>query len=245
MAQETSAACSLLEWDSSFFGFRIGQAAREKLSPRRGQAILEWSQANSVRCLYFLADPKSAETADAAHRLDFKFIDVRVQLSLEGHVQNGFKASEFELRPTRASDIAALQVIAREAHQDSRFFFDINFPRARAQDLFSTWIAADCKGRADKVFTVDRKSSGPLGYVTCNLNRNSDTGRIGLVGVAAEFRGKGVGKMLISGALQWFRSVGVQKVSVVTQMRNVAAQRLYQAAGFRTDSVGVWYHRWF
>jgi hypothetical protein len=63
MAQETSAVCLLLEWDSSFFGFRIGQAAGETLSSRRGQAILEWSQANSVRCLYFLADPKSAQTA--------------------------------------------------------------------------------------------------------------------------------------------------------------------------------------
>src|SRR4029453_4440210 len=199
MATETSAHCSLLNWDSSFFGFPIARVMSETLSQKSGRAIIEWSQANSVRCLYFLADPKSAETADAAHRLDFKFIDVRVELSLEGDVQNGFKASEFELRPARASDIAGLQVIAREAHQDSRFFFDTNFPRARAEDLFATWIAKDCKGRADKVLTVGGKSSGPLGYVTCNLNRNSDTGRIGLVGVAAEFRGKGAGKTLISG----------------------------------------------
>ncbi|PYL79693.1 MAG: hypothetical protein DMF21_11780 [Verrucomicrobia bacterium] len=106
-------------------------------------------------------------------------------------------------------------------------------------------MAKDCAGRADKVLTVERGSSGPLGYITCNLSKDSNTGRIGLVGVASEFRGKGVGKTLICGALQWFCSVGAQKIAVVTQMRNVAAQRLYQRAGFRTESVRVWYHRWF
>ena len=33
--------------------------------------------------------------------------------------------------------------------------------------------------------------------------------------------------------------------SVVTQGRNVAAQRLYQSAGFRTAAVQLWHHCWF
>ena len=235
----------MLEWDSYFFGFPIAQVAGEILSEKDGEAILEWSQANSVRCLYFLANPNSAETADLAQRFGFKFVDVRIQLSLGVSVPSTPKVRKFVLRPVRAPDVAALQAIAREAHQDSRFFFDTNFPRERAEGLFATWIAKDCEGRADKVLTAESGNGGPLGYITCNLGKDSHTGRIGLVGVAAKSRGKGLGKMLISEALGWFRSVGVQKVSVVTQMRNVAAQRLYQAAGFRTEKVMVWYHRWF
>src|SRR6266581_4191699 len=227
MAADTSAECSLLEWDSSFFGFPIAQAASQTLSEGSGRAMLEWSQANSVRCLYLLADPNSTQTAGLAHRLDFKFVDVRVQLSLEIGAPNASKVQESRARTAREPDIPALQAIAR------------------AEDLFATWIAKDCAGWADKVLTVERGSSGPLGYITCNLSKDSNTGRIGLVGVASEFRGKGVGKTLISGALQWFCSVGAQKIAVVTQMRNVAAQRLYQRGGFRTESVRVWYHRWF
>jgi len=244
MAPDTSAECSLLEWDSSFFGFPIAQAASQTLSEGSGRAMLEWSQANSIRCLYLLADANSTQTAGWAHRLDFKFVDVRVQLSLEIGAPNASKVQESRARTAQEPDIPALQAIARGAHQDSRFFFDTNFPRARAEDLFATWIAKDCAGRADKVL-VERDSRGPLGYITCNLDKDSNTGRIGLVGVASEFRGKGVGKTLICGALQWFRSVGAQKIAVITQMRNVAAQRLYQGAGFRTESVRVWYHRWF
>jgi hypothetical protein len=33
-------------------------------------------------------------------------------------------------------------------------------------------------------------------------------------------------------------------VRVVTQGRNVRAQRLYQAHGLLTRSIGLWFHRW-
>src|ERR1700756_5783728 len=123
MAPDTSAECSLLEWDSSFFGFPIAQAASQTLSEGSGRAMLEWSQANSVRCLYLLANPNSTQTAVLAHRLDLKFVDVKVHLSLEFGVPNASNAQQSEVRSTRESDIPGLQAIARGAHQDSRFFF--------------------------------------------------------------------------------------------------------------------------
>jgi dTDP-4-amino-4,6-dideoxy-D-galactose acyltransferase len=245
MTQEPSAPCSLLEWDSAFFGFRVAQVTGDTLSEKMGRAILEWSQAQAIRCLYFLADASSSQTAEAAHQLGFKMVDVRIQFTLEGKRPSTAIVPEVALRTPRASDVPALEIIARGAHQDSRFFFDGCFPRTRAEDLFATWIARDCAGRADTVFAASREGSGPAGYITCNLIKDSNTGRIGLVGVSSESRGKGFGKALVSGALEWFWSLGVEKVAVVTQLRNVAAQRLYQAMGFRTEEVKVWYHRWF
>jgi ribosomal protein S18 acetylase RimI-like enzyme len=237
--------CLLLEWDSAFFGFRVAQVAGEILSESTGQALLEWCEAHSLRCLYFLADPNSAQTADVAHRLNFNMVDVRVQLSLKRGLLDSTTVAGFDLRTARSSDLAALQAIARGAHRDSRFFFDRHFPKARAEELFATWIAADCAGRADRVFILDRKGIGAVAYITCNLTTGLNAGRIGLVGVASEFRGVGLGTALVSGALNWFWSVDARTVFVVTQGRNVAAQRLYQGAGFRTEDVKIWYHRWF
>ena len=45
-------------------------------------------------------------------------------------------------------------------------------------------------------------------------------------------------------ALDWFATQGVEKVTVVTQGRNGAAQRLYQRCGFVTGSIHLWYHKW-
>ena len=58
-------------------------------------------------------------------------------------------------------------------------------------------------------------------------------------------RGRGGGSALVQGALAWFADRGVTQVLVVTQGRNVGAQRLYQKAGFLTRKVELWYHRWF
>jgi ribosomal protein S18 acetylase RimI-like enzyme len=246
MSAELSAPCSLLEWDSDFFGFRIAQVVGETLSETKGQAVLEWSRAHAIRCLYFLGDASSPQTADVAQRLNFKMVDVRVELSSDRSLSNATPHPELKkIRTARASDVADLQAIARGAHRDSRFFFDSGFGQSRAEDLFAKWIAVDCAGRADTVLTLDRNGIGVTGYVTCNLITGQSAGRIGLVGVASDVRGKGLGKVLVSGALDWFCSAGVKMVFVVTQARNVAAQRLYQTLGFRTDNIKVWYHRWF
>jgi dTDP-4-amino-4,6-dideoxy-D-galactose acyltransferase len=152
---------------------------------------------------------------------------------------------ELKIRRTRASDVTHLQAIARGAHRESHFFFDSHFQQTRAENLFATWIALDCAGRADTVLTLERDGGAPVGYISCNLAKGWSAGRIGLVGVASEVRGKGLGKVLVFDALDWFSSIGVKMVFAATQARNVAAQRLYQALGFRTNSVKVWYHLWF
>ena len=36
----------------------------------------------------------------------------------------------------------------------------------------------------------------------------------------------------------------IKKLYVVTQGRNIRAQRLYQKNGFIIKSSGIWYHKW-
>ena len=86
-----------------------------------------------------------------------------------------------------------------------------------------------------------------VGYVTCHLKKDAKAqqGEIGLLAIGEEARGKGFGSCLVAAALDWFGEHGARQVSVVTQGRNVAAQKLYQRSGFVTDSVALWYHKWF
>jgi ribosomal protein S18 acetylase RimI-like enzyme len=83
----------------------------------------------------------------------------------------------------------------------------------------------------------------PVGYISCHLK--GQIGQIGLLGVSANAQGKGYGSQLIEAAFCWFAEHGAGEVSVVTQGRNVGAQRVYQKYGFLTKSVHLWYHRWF
>jgi ribosomal protein S18 acetylase RimI-like enzyme len=51
--------------------------------------------------------------------------------------------------------------------------------------------------------------------------------------VDPEYRGRGVGRLLLATALEFFRSRGVPRVVLSTAERNEAAQRLFASMGFR------------
>jgi len=53
------------------------------------------------------------------------------------------------------------------------------------------------------------------------------------------------GKSLLLVALDWFASQGAKEVRVVTQGKNIAAQRLYQRCGFVIRDLQLWYHKWY
>jgi len=147
------------------------------------------------------------------------------------------------VREFRPSDRGALCALARVSHTDTRFFFDGGFEAERCHALYQTWIEKSSNGYADAVWVAETER-GPSGYVSCHLSAEG-TGRIGLLAVHSEERGRGLARQLVSRALEYFGCKGMTSASVVTQGRNIAAQRLYQRCGFVTDSIQLWYHRWF
>ena len=237
--------CRLLEWDSEFFGFRIARAETDVLTAESASEIVRWCRDHAVVCLYFLARPDDSVTTSVAESEGFHLVDARVTLERSvGQPAISSRADETVLRPAYPDDRAALRAIARRSHRDSRFYADPLFPREKCDLLYETWIERSCDGWAQAVLVAELRGA-PCGYVTCHVDGPERAGRIGLVGVESEGQGQGVGTKLILGALGWFEGAGVERLSVVTQLRNVRAQRLYQRCGFITGSVALWYHKWF
>jgi dTDP-4-amino-4,6-dideoxy-D-galactose acyltransferase len=255
----------LLEWDSAFFGRRIARARLERLTPGTAAALDESAAAQAVDCLYLLTASDDPQTARLAEDHGYRFTDIR--LTFEAQLKATPPAPLHALRPARANDLPDLRVIAAGSYGLSRFYYDACFPRERCDALYATWIERSVGGWADSVLVAELPDSQGLpstdrpynpgngligGFISCHLRDTPDTGdtgtkrgEIGLVGVAEAARGQNVGGSLVSGALAWFAEHGAASVSVVTQGRNVAAQRLYQRGGFLTRSVQLWYHKWF
>jgi dTDP-4-amino-4,6-dideoxy-D-galactose acyltransferase len=153
------------------------------------------------------------------------------------------------LRRAAPADVPELRRIAAASHHDSRFYHDPHFDRGRCGELYSIWIE-NCCGDPDGAVLVAaaaRPAAGAgaiCGYVTAGLPPDGQ-GRIGLFAVAATAQGQGIGGRLIAAALEWLEDRGAATVSVVTQGRNVRAQRIYQQFGMRTRSLELWYHRWW
>jgi dTDP-4-amino-4,6-dideoxy-D-galactose acyltransferase len=256
--------CTLLPWDTEFFGFSIARVNGDTLVDDQVADIQEWCRAEGVRCLYFLARSGDPATIRAVASHGFSLVDLRLTLERDASHSSSLSAvgltspgiapsltgaggapTSSPIRPVCPADMAALQAIAQSAHRDTRFFSDPHFPRPLATAFYSTWIKLECQGRAQRVFVATGDEDEALGYISCHLDASGAVGQIGLMAVNRTAQGRGLGKVLVQAALAWFADQGVNQVSVVTQGGNIPAQRLYQSCGFRSASLRLWFHKWF
>ena len=239
---ERDPVCTYLEWDSQFFQRRIARLNRHRLDQATMAECAHWCRQHRIDCLYFLADSNDLETPRLAEANDFHLTDIRVTLE-RVVIPEDFAANSFDgFRHAREDDLRALRTIARTSHHDTRFYFDGHFEQEKCDLLYATWIENSFRGFAQAVLVAEADGE-PAAYLTCPLNDQAS--HIGLVGVGEGHRGKGLATKLVRAFLSWSREQGARRALVVTQGRNLPAQRLYQRNGFITSSVDLWYHRWF
>lgn len=69
------------------------------------------------------------------------------------------------------------------------------------------------------------------------------TGRVHMVGVSPESRGRGIGRQALVAGLGKLKQAGVEVVKLSVDSRNGSAIALYESIGFGTESTTVWYER--
>lgn len=241
---QTDVLCQYLAWDSAHFGQRIAKVTAVSLTPDTVQAIETWARQQQIDGLYLLLEASDYAAIHLAEANQFHLADLRLTMLCSQLVVPAPKPTAVAIRLSQPEDLPALQQIAATVHQNTRFFQDPHFDRQASQALYAAWITNSCQGQAQAVWVAEEAATRPLGYLSCHLGPDG-RGNIGLVGVAPEAQGKGIGGQLLRQALHWFAAEGATAVDVVTQGDNMAAQRLYQRYGFFSQRLQLWYHRWF
>ena len=81
------------------------------------------------------------------------------------------------------------------------------------------------------------------GFITLKIKR-PNLASIGLIGVNKNYQGNGYGSIIVKYLFYFLYKRNFKKLYVVTQGRNIKAQRLYQKNGFVIKSSEIWYHKW-
>jgi ribosomal protein S18 acetylase RimI-like enzyme len=234
--------CKLLDWDSSFFGFRVARFTAPALSPDTAGQALDWCAEHAVSTLYYLCPAADMASRRAAEDSGFHLTDIRYTLGVTFRSSGPASAPSTgagEIRPWQTADLPALKALAASSYRESRFYSDGFFPRDLCDRFYATWIERSCHGYDDRVW-VTSNATGVTGYITGSIR--DGVGHIGLLAMDERSRGLGGGFALVVHALEWFRQSGATAGQVVTQGSNVAAQRLYQRAGFVPCAMDLWYH---
>lgn len=227
-----TAALERLDWDSAHFGFPIARLVPERCDAF-GKAVTA-ARDGGIRCVYLLLDAADAARLDAAQAAGFRVRDVRVEL--ERRLDGAASAPPSGVHDALPDDVAALERIARERFTDARFFTDDGFPADRAAALYAAWLRRGLDTAERRVLVA--------GDAEGFLVAHTGTGTVELIAVAAGAEGHGYGAALVAAADAGFAAAGLERARVVTQARNVGAQRLYQRAGYRTSAVAYWLHWW-
>lgn len=217
----------LMTWDSEWWGVQVAKATHPDVD--------RWAAENTVGLMWLLVPSDRPEEAQEAEARGWRFMDVRVEFERWTEPRTG---GWYPIRSADVDDLSALVKIARSSHRITRFYADPSLDDDRCDDLYGAWITSSLNGWARTVLVI---GEDPLGYVT--VHEESGVASIGLIAVRADSRNEGVGRQLVLGALGYAHMIGCSQMTVVTQGRNVAAQRLFQKCGFRTESTALWFHK--
>lgn len=237
-----------LEWDSAFFGIRIGRVIAASATHDELCAQVQDADRQSYDCLYWLIDAGDRDSMRAAEGCGFQLVDVRMTYEWRDHTLAGLPADAEEsgakacVRPIESRDLPRVLALARGSHRDSRFFADGRFDEEKCGRLYEEWVRAGLCSPSKSVLVADRDGEA-AGYCVCERNADG-SGSIGLLAVDPRYHGQSFGTTLVRAALDGMHGQGAKTITVVTQGCNIRSQRLYQRCGFVTRSAQLWYHRW-
>lgn len=224
-----------LDWDSAFFGLRIA-----KVILAEGEGDLRLSdEADSLRerfDLVYVFSPVGGVHPTSSMRLVDRKATFSIKAPFHPFVCPAVK------RWNHPEVTEELMQLALASGQYSRFRLDDRFPRGSYERLYSHWIRQSVSGQiATDVFCFYQNDL-PVGLATLDLD--SEEGHVGLVAVDEAHRGQGIGRCLMEHVIGFCRQHPCKQLSVITQLDNLAACRLYERCGFHLESVQEVWHWW-
>ena len=140
------------------------------------------------------------------------------------------------IRPFRRRDTEAIVAITAEvfepASMDAMIEKMLGKPAADWRQIKCQSVRKELKDNPEGCFVAEFGGK-VVGYVTTAVNQLASRGGIPNLAVAAEAQGRGIGRLLLLRALEYFRSLALAQAKIETLACNEIGQHLYPSVGFR------------
>ncbi|UYZ63055.1 GNAT family N-acetyltransferase [Hymenobacter weizhouensis] len=230
-----------LSWDTDFLGFRVGRLHGSTLAQPQLEDLLAQARQAGYRLLYWFVAPTDAASARAAAAAGAILADRKIRLRLPVRPDQTTTLPPGIVSTTDFSP--ALQALAAQAGEYSRFQVDPHFGPDVYRRLYGEWLRRSLAGElAREVLVYQPQPSEPVqGFLTL-AEKNNCTEMV-LMAVDAAQRGRGIGAAFIEAARCRAAAWGHAAVQLTTQAANPAC-RLYQRQGFVLEHEEHVYHLW-
>ncbi len=232
-----------LNWDSDFFGYRIGKINISQLN--NFSTISEVIEKVNYKLIYLVIDEEfhtlslQKELEEANIRLVDEKVTFQQEISSNYTINTSSDDIQLYLSELTTSKLIDLSL---QSGVYSRFLVDENFVNDEYKKLYTAWVQNSVNGSiADKVIVAKREDQ-IIGLLTLSFkNIFSD---IGILAVDSDYRGQRIGKKLIKRVIIETKKKSLAQIKVVTQQRNSKACNFYIKQNFRPEKLEYIYHIW-
>jgi ribosomal protein S18 acetylase RimI-like enzyme len=195
-------------------------------APASGPSII------GVHLCSFVVSHQTSEIRGGAKRLDSSSFRKDSARKSDGFVL----MNNVSLRLYRTADLAAIKKLTIDSFAGVTIEENVEQALGVLNGHDWRWRKArhldeDAAANAAGIFVAEAQNR-VVGYITTRIDREAGKGRIPNLAVAAEFRGEGLGRLLIERALEYFRAEGLVYAVIETMAQNAVGQHLYPACGF-------------
>jgi GNAT superfamily N-acetyltransferase len=228
------------------FGVRTARA--DGLTREQIPDALQFCRDNQVKMLIARIDASDLRTAQALERVGCEIMDTAVTYAVDlNKTEIPVAPESLTLRSVQPGDETPVSRLAAAAFHDygGHYHADERLDPAKCDEVYESWAYRSCVSRqvADDVLLALRGSE-LLGFVTLRLNSAAE-GQVPLYAVAPALQGQGIGRVLISAAMRWFKARGASRMVISTQMTNLASQKVWLRLGFEPREALLTFHKWF
>ncbi|NSL88693.1 GNAT family N-acetyltransferase [Chitinophaga sp. Mgbs1] len=229
----------LLPWDSDFLGYEVYRINRQLPGEEALAAMLAEMPA-TAQLIYYPSRYPVAVTTPSLQR--FRGFEADIKTTYVKHaLRQGAMPANIISYTADAPNEQLLQ-LAIQSGVWSRFSRDPRIGPDRFEALYTIWMRNSVNRTIARDVLIYETGGEIAGVVTVGEKRQRAD--IGLLAVAENHRGKGIGRTLMAAAEQWAIAQGHTSLQVVTQGLNKPACMLYEKSGCTVEEALYFYHFW-
>lgn len=252
-----------LDWDTNHFGAsmaRLTVLANEFAGvPGLGRLVqrsLRVAKASGIEHVAVRLPLALHEGLAAMCSNAFRPVGVKLMLRHrdEGSGVGTSRLLDYQLDALREADVDQIVTLAGSALSESRFFQDGRFPEERVRAMYGAWVERIWRASPEHVVVV-KKQGKVLGFLAYEIGigyyglsraelGGLNAGFVGLVAVADDARGQGLGKELIREGLRRMSAQGCERIYANVMATNEGSVNAFLRAGFTLMGTLQELHRW-
>ncbi len=221
-----------LQWDSDFFGRRVGiLRPTSRLSGADVRLLLTGD--HDYRLIYVFTGEAEPACADAG------LMPVDVKVTFRKTPEAGCVPGKQTCRPYAGGATEALLALAYASGVYSRYRVDAILA-PYFERLYGLWLERSLSGEIADIVYVQSENGAINGFVTAG--GGDGIVQIGLMAVDGRCRGNGIGTALLTAVASYASTSHAHEIRVAAQLANERACHFYQKNGYREYQRSYIYH---